>query len=196
MKHLTKQFDELLSKVRDCKACEALPLGPKPIFQLSANSKILIAGQAPGRITHAKGIPFNDASGNRLRDWLGVSEEEFYDAEKFAILPMGFCFTGTGKSGDLPPAELCAQLWRQSLLDQVGSLAFTVIIGRYAMDWHLPGSKKLSVTEAVLAHEANLPEQIVLPHPSPRNNIWLSKNPWFSEKVIPKLRERVSAVLS
>ncbi len=191
-----ESFDQLVKEVSHCRACDGLPLGPKPIFQISPRSKVLIAGQAPGHVTHAKGIPFDDASGKRLREWLGVSKEAFYNADNFAIIPMGFCFTGSGSGGDLPPAKLCAQLWRERLLSQITDLKLSVIIGRYAMNWHLPDSKKLSVTDAVRDYNNSLLAEIVLPHPSPRNNIWLSKNPWFAEEVIPRLQTRVQESLS
>lgn len=186
----------LIEEVKACQACDGLPLGPRPIFQISSNSKILIAGQAPGRVTHTKGIPFDDASGNRLREWLGVDDSQFYDANNFAIVPMGFCFPGSGKSGDLPPTERCAQLWREKLLEQARQIELTVVIGRYALDWHLPETKRQNVTDIVRDWRNHLPRQMVLPHPSPRNNIWLSKNPWFNQDVLAALQARVQQVLS
>jgi len=186
---------QLLAEVRACSLCEKLPLGPRPILQFSAAAKILIAGQAPGRITHQKRVPFDDASGDRLRQWLGVTPEQFYKVENFAILPMAFCFPGSGKSGDLPPPDICAQQWRQTLLSQLNNIELTIILGRYAIDWHCPQLKGRSVTQAVQAWETMFPGEIVLPHPSPRNNRWLKNNQWFSELVLPKLKSRVASLI-
>jgi uracil-DNA glycosylase len=123
--------------------CEAhLPLGPKPLFQLHADARLLIAGQAPGRIAHLSGIPFDDASGNRLRQWLGIDKPTFYDARRVAILPMGFCFPGSGTAGDLAPRPECAPAWRVPLLERMPAIELTVVIGRYAIDYHLPGRKE------------------------------------------------------
>lgn len=185
---------DLIGSIMSCDLCEDLPLGPRPILQFNAASRILIAGQAPGRITHHEGIPFDDPSGDRLRDWLGVSRETFYDASKIAILPMGFCYPGTGNSGDLPPRSECAKAWRSLVLQALGSVELTIVIGRYAINWHLPDYANHSVTEAVKAWSDLWPEKIVLPHPSPRNNRWLKSNPWFSNSLIPLLQDRVRAM--
>jgi len=185
---------DLLQSIRACTACEALPLGPRPILQWSPKAPILIAGQAPGRITHAKGIPFDDPSGNRLRDWLGVTRDQFYDPELFAIVPMAFCFPGSGKTGDLPPPPRCAELWRERLMGGLKGLQLTIIIGQFASAWHLPSDKR-SLTDQAGDWQAMLPTQIVLPHPSPRNQRWLARNPWFAEEVIPALRSHVSTLL-
>ncbi|MGZ0188839.1 MAG: uracil-DNA glycosylase family protein, partial [Alphaproteobacteria bacterium] len=142
-------FTATLAKVRGCTLCDGLPLGPKPILQVDRRARILIAGQAPGRITHNKGIPFDDPSGDRLRDWLGVDRETFYGDPRIAIIPMGFCFPGTGKGGDLPPRPECAPAWRDRLLGALDSLELTLIIGRYALDWHQPTLSKATVTDAV-----------------------------------------------
>jgi uracil-DNA glycosylase len=182
----------LLDDVRACDICKDLPLGPRPILQISATAKLLIVGQAPGRITHNKGIPFDDPSGNRLRDWLGVSRETFYDAAKVAILPMGFCFPGTGKGGDLPPRAECAPAWRDRILDTLDAVELTLVIGRYAIDWHLPDYAGHTVTRAVQAWGEVWPKKMILPHPSPRNNRWLTSNPWFETDVIPALQDRVT----
>ncbi len=196
----------LLTEVRACTLCAAhLPLGSRPIIQLHPSARILIAGQAPGRKVHETGLPFNDASGDRLRTWLGVSREVFYDAKQVAILPMGFCFPGTAKSGDLPPRSECAPAWRAGLLSHLTDLKLTLVIGQYAQAYHL-ANEAASVTEAVLAWQnefgANvLPRQnkgadtIPLPHPSPRNNLWLKRNPWFEKELIPVLQTRVSEAL-
>lgn len=189
------ELENLEDQIRSCTKCTGLPLGPHPIFQISASAKILIAGQAPGRITHEKGIPFDDPSGDRLRDWLGVDRNTFYDSGKVAIVPMGFCFPGTGKSGDFPPRTECAATWRHQVLDRLASIQLTLIIGRYAIDWHLPQFAKSTVTEAVKVWQNHWPEHLILPHPSPRNNRWLAKNIWFETDVIPELRSRVVQLL-
>lgn len=185
----------LLTDVRACTVCaEHLPLGPRPVLQLHGSARLLIAGQAPGRKVHDTGIPFNDASGDRLRTWLGVSREVFYDATQVAILPMGFCFPGTGKSGDLPPRPECAPLWRASLLSRLKNLELTLVIGQYAQAYHLP-NEAASLTEIVQAWRKHWPHTIALPHPSPRNNLWLKRNPWFEKELVPLLQARVSEVL-
>jgi uracil-DNA glycosylase len=191
---MADELDNLLVDVRACSLCEGLPLGPNPILQASLTSRILIAGQAPGRITHAKGIPFDDPSGNRLRDWLGVKREEFYDPQHFAIIPMGFCFPGTTKGGDLPPRLLCAQTWRAKLLAQLPHIALTLIIGQYAYAWHMREQQDLNLTERVRAANPDA-STIPLPHPSPRNGMWLKNNPWFEKDILPNLRRRVKQAL-
>jgi uracil-DNA glycosylase len=186
----------LLTEVRACTLCaEHLPLGPRPVVQVHASARILIAGQAPGRKVHETGVPFNDASGDRLRAWLGVSREVFYDAKQIAILPMGFCFPGTGASGDLPPRPECAPTWRAALLSRLKNVQLTLVIGQYAQTYHLPG-EGASLTATVQAWRNNWPYTVPLPHPSPRNNLWLKRNPWFEEELIPVLRARVSEVLA
>ncbi len=189
-------FATTLANVRACKQCEGLPLGPKPILQADQRARILIAGQAPGRITHAKGIPFDDPSGDRLRNWLGVDRETFYDDPRIAIIPLGFCFPGTGKGGDLPPRPECAPAWQNSLLGALKLLELTLIIGRYAIDWHQPSLGKATVTEAVKNADALWPNAMILPHPSPRNNRWFKLNPWFDSERLPKLKTRVQTILA
>jgi uracil-DNA glycosylase len=185
----------LLTEVRACTRCTAhLPLGPRPVVQMHSTAKILIAGQAPGRKVHASGIPFDDASGERLRDWLGISREVFYDAKKIALLPMGFCYPGTGKSGDLPPRPECADTWRASLLAHLKKRKLTIVIGQYAMAYHLP-DERASLTETVQAWKKYWPQIVPLPHPSPRNNIWLKRNPWFEKELVPVLRKRVAGIV-
>jgi len=185
----------LLADVLDCTLCsDMLPLGPRPVLQFSPAARILIAGQAPGRKVHETGIPFNDASGDRLRKWLGMEREQFYDADRIAILPMGFCYPGTGKSGDLPPRPECAAAWREQLLAQMNQLELTLVIGQYALAYHLPESKG-SVTEAVKAWQDHWPTILPMPHPSPRNQRWLKQNPWFELQVLPALKRRVSQIL-
>jgi uracil-DNA glycosylase len=189
-------LSSLLLDVRACTLCaEHLPLGPRPIVQLHASARILIAGQAPGRKVHETGIPFNDASGDRLRTWLGVSREDFYDAKKVALLPMGFCFPGTGKSGDLPPRRECAPAWQAKLLPHLKHLQLTLVIGQYAQAYHLPGRGR-SLTEVVAGWRDSWPMVVPLPHPSPRNQLWIKRNPWFEQELLPALRARVADVLA
>lgn len=188
-------YKKLLSDIRQCTLCEpALEHGVRPVLQFHPSAKILVAGQAPGRKVHDTGVPFDDASGKRLREWLGIDESVLYDERRVAILPMGFCYPGTGKSGDLPPRKECADAWRASLMQRFDSLKLTLVIGQYAMAWHMP-SVKGSLTEIVADWQQHLPELLPLPHPSPRNNIWLKKNPWFVEQTIPALQARVRTAL-
>ncbi|HVI53750.1 MAG TPA: uracil-DNA glycosylase family protein [Luteibacter sp.] len=185
----------LLDDVRACTLCAPhLPLGPRPVVQMSASSRILIAGQAPGRKVHETGIPFNDVSGDRLRQWLGLSREDFYDPTKLAILGMGFCFPGTGKSGDLPPRPECAPTWRAPLLAHLKNVRLTLVLGHYAMAYHLPGRGK-TLTDVVTGWRRDWPSIVPLPHPSPRNQAWLKRNPWFERDLLPVLRSRVAEVL-
>ena len=187
---------KLLSEIRNCEICkEHLALGPRPVLQVNPKAKILIAGQAPGRKVHETGTPFDDPSGNRLREWMGIDSNVFYDASQIAILPMGFCYPGTGKSGDLPPRPECAEEWRGKVLSRMKNIKLTLVIGQYALKYHLPQSKN-SLTEIVSAWKDYWPEILPLPHPSPRNNIWLKRNPWYEQDVIPALKKRVSDVLA
>lgn len=185
----------LMDEVRACTVCQAqLPLSPRPIFQLHPEARILIASQAPGRRAHLSGVPFDDASGERLRAWLGVSRAEFYAPRHFAILPMGLCYPGRGKSGDLPPRRECAPAWRAPLLAGLTSLELTLVIGQYAQAWHLPDRKR-TLTETVRAWREYWPVVLPLPHPSPLNNYWLQQQPWFEAEVVPVLQTRVAAIL-
>jgi uracil-DNA glycosylase len=189
-------FDTLLEAVRACTVCAAhLPLGPRPVLQIHPAARILIAGQAPGRRVHESGVPFEDASGERLRQWMGVTRDMFYDATRIAILPMGFCFPGTGRWGDLAPRPECAPLWRQLLLEQMPQIELTLVIGDYAQRWHLPGSGSNKVTDTVAQWRTRWPAVLPMPHPSPRNNVWLKINPWFAAEVVPALQERVAQLL-
>jgi len=188
-------FTDLIKAVRQCRLCEEfLPLGPRPVIQLDPRARLLIAGQAPGRRVHDSGVPFDDASGDRLRDWLGISKDVFYDPERVAILPMGFCYPGTGKSGDLPPRPECEKAWRRQLLQRLPRLSLTLVVGQYAQRWHLPKTGK-NLTETVRAWQDYAPSVFPLPHPSPRNNIWLKKNPWFAQSLLPALGEAVDAAI-
>ncbi len=186
--------ERLLAEVRTCRLCAAhLPQAPRPLLQLARGARILIAGQAPGRKAHDSGVPFDDASGERLRQWLGVDKAIFYDPQRIAILPMGLCYPGYGKSGDLPPRPECAPQWRNALLAQLPQLQLTLVLGQYALVWHLPQYD--TVTAAVQAWQQTLPHGVLaLPHPSPRNNLWLRRNPWFEAGVLPALQARVAAL--
>ena len=185
----------LIEEVRACTLCAAhLEHGVRPVLQIDSTAKILIAGQAPGRKVHESGIPFNDVSGDRLRQWMGVSKDTFYNAKEIAILPMGFCYPGTGKSGDLPPRAECAIAWRDRLLKQLPQLQLTLVIGKYAQAYHL-SQNRLSLTDTVKSGKDYWPSIVPLPHPSPRNNGWLKKNPWFEEEILPNLRKRITDIL-
>jgi uracil-DNA glycosylase len=191
----SQDFLALLDEVSRCQRCVAyLPHGARPVVQLHPDARILIASQAPGRKVHESGVPFNDASGERLRDWMGVTRDIFYDARKIAILPMGFCFPGTGKSGDLQPRPECAPAWRKPLLAHLNRVELTLVIGQYAQAYHLP-QQNSSLTETVKSWRDFFPAILPLPHPSPRNNLWLRRNPWFEQEVLPALQQRVRQVL-
>lgn len=188
-------FDELVAQVRQCRICEeSLPLGPRPVVQISESARLLVVGQAPGRRVHESGLPFNDPSGDRLRTWMGIDRDTFYDEDQLAILPMGFCYPGTGKSGDLPPRPECAPAWRDLLLERLKHVELTLVIGQYAQAWHLSGGK-MPVTERVRRWREVRPQLLPLPHPSPRNNLWLRRNPWFEEEVVPELQQRIGNIL-
>ena len=185
----------LLSEVRDCTVCRDLPLGPKPILRAGSKARILVIGQAPGIRVHESGIPWNDPSGDRLRDWLGVDLDTFYDENRFAIVPMGFCYPGRGKSGDLPPRPECAPQWHARVLEELPKIRLRILAGKYAHDYYLAGRSKATLTETVRSAKEFGNGVVPLPHPSPRNNFWLHKNPWFEPTMIPRLRELVRAAL-
>jgi uracil-DNA glycosylase len=193
----TVAFDKLLAEVRACRICAAhLPLGPRPVVQASLQSRLLIVSQAPGRKVHDTGIPFNDASGDRLREWLGIDKSVFYDAAKIAIVPMGFCFPGTGKGGDLPPRPECAPTWHPRLLPRLEQVRLTLAIGQYAQAGLLGDSRGRTLTDTVLAWREHLAHGVLpLPHPSPRNQLWLKHNPWFESELLPVLHSLVAAAL-
>jgi len=192
----TTKLARLLPELRACAVCgPQLPLGARPIFQLDRRAPILIASQAPGRVAHEKGRPFDDVSGDRLRAWLGVTREQFYDPARFAILPMGLCFPGTGAGGDLPPRPECAPLWRERVLAALPNVRLTLAIGAHALGWHL--QRKASVDELVAGWREGLARGLLpLPHPSPRNQRWLRDRPWFEAEVLPALRGAVSEALA
>ena len=190
-------LNALTREATACRLCATyLPLGPRPVFQVHAKARILIAGQAPGRKVHESGTLFDDASGDRLRDWMGVDREVFYDPTKIAILPMGFCYPGTGESGDLPPRKECAPAWRARFLTFLPAVQLTLVIGQYALEWHLGDHQRENLTETVRNWKVYWPAVLALPHPSPRNNIWLKKNPWFQKAVLPVLRDRTKSLLT
>jgi uracil-DNA glycosylase len=187
---------ELLAQIRNCRECEKhLGHGVNPIVAASTKSKILIIGQAPARITHNTSIPWNDKSGDNLRGWLGIDKPAFYDTDLIALMPMGFCYPGTGSSGDLPPRIECAPLWHNKLLKKMPSIELTILVGLYSQKYYLKSEAKSTLTETVENFEEYLPRVIVLPHPSPRNNIWQAKNPWFAKKILPKLRKKVGEII-
>ena len=190
----TMTLEALLAEVRGCRACaDALPLGPRPVVQISSTARILVASQAPGTKVHASGIPFDDASGDRLRDWMGVPAETFYDARRIAILPVGFCYPGRNGGGDAPPRRECAPLWRSRLLAQMPHLRLTLLVGTYAQTDALgPGR----MTDRVRNFRKYLPHAFPLPHPSWRSQVWAGKNPWFETDVLPALRKEVQRVLN
>ena len=189
-------MQDLLTNIRNCDVCaKHLVLGARPVVSAHAESKIVIVGQAPGTKVHASGIPWDDASGKQLRKWLNVSDEEFYDAKKFAIIPMGFCYPGKGRSGDLPPRPECAPLWHESLLDIMPNVELIILIGMYAQNYYLKKEVRKTLTETVGAYKEFLPKYFPIPHPSPRNRFWLTKNPWFEKEVLPELGELIANTL-
>ncbi len=189
-------LDGLLAEIRACRLCEAhLPLGPNPVLRASATAKLLVVGQAPGTRVHASGIPWNDASGIRLRHWLGMERERFYDERDIAIVPMGFCYPGAGKAGDLPPRPECSATWHRRLLPLLPGVRLTLLIGHYAQAYFLADRRGRTLTDTVRDWRRYLPALIPLPHPSPRNQLWLKANPWFEEELVPALRERVREAL-
>jgi uracil-DNA glycosylase family 4 len=186
----------LIKKISQCEVClHHLPAGVNPVVQLNADSKILIIGQAPGKKVHESGIPWNDKSGETLRAWLHVSKEEFYDTKLFSIMPMGFCYPGKGKSGDLPPRPECAPLWHELILKKFKKPPLILLIGQYAQNYYLGKKGRENLTETVKHYKDFLPDYFPLPHPSPRNGNWVKVNSWFEKDVIPELRKRVKKAL-
>lgn len=188
---------ELIQKIKNCELCKAdLPHGVNPIFSAHMQSKIAIIGQAPGKIVHQTRIPWDDKSGERLREWLQVDKTLFYNHKNFALIPMGFCYPGKGTSGDLPPRKECAPQWHNPLLTKMKNLKLTILIGSYAQAYYLKGNEERTLTETVRNFEAYLPDYFVLPHPSPRNNIWLKQNPWFETALLPVLKKKVAQLIT
>lgn len=192
----TGDFEALLGEVRACRACEPhLPLGPRPVLRAARSARVLIAGQAPGTKVHESGVPWNDASGERLRAWLGVGSDVFYDETRIAIIPQAFCYPGKGKNGDLPPRRECAELWHHRLLAGLPNLEVFVLAGQYAHAYHLGPRRRRTLTETVRAWRAYTPRHFPLPHPSWHNNQWLKANPWFEAECVPALRAAVHSLV-
>ncbi len=196
------RLDKLVADIRACRICIENPIGaplphePRPVLSVSRTARICIAGQAPGTRVHESGIPFTDRSGDRLREWMGVTSEEFYDVSKIAIVPMGFCFPGQdAKGGDLPPRRECAAHWHADLMALMPKIELTLLVGQYAQSWHLGQARKPNLTQTVAAWREYGPHALPLPHPSWRNTAWIKKNPWFEEDVLPMLRRKVRALI-
>ncbi|TXH66374.1 MAG: uracil-DNA glycosylase family protein [Lysobacteraceae bacterium] len=189
-------LDTLLQEIRACRLCEAqLPLGPRPVLRASATARLLIVGQAPGAKVHASGTPWDDASGKRLREWLRMDKDAFYDTRRIAIVPMGFCYPGRQGSGDAPPRPECRASWHPRLIPLLQNIGLTLLIGQYAQAYFLGSARKATLTETVRAWTAYAPKYVPLPHPSPRNIGWFKANPWFENKTLPALRARVTEAL-
>ncbi|SHG84886.1 uracil-DNA glycosylase family protein [Winogradskyella jejuensis] len=186
----------LLKDIKQCKVCEAhLPLGANPIVSFTPESKIILLSQAPGRIAHEKSKAWDDPSGKKLREWLGVTETQFYNPDNFAILPIGFCYPGKATTGDLPPRPECAPLWHDTILSTLKHVKLTILIGSYAQNYYLKGRMKRTLTETVSNFEDYLPKYFPIPHPSPTNRFWRAKNPWFEELVVPRLNRVIFDIL-
>ncbi len=186
----------LLKEISKCTVCsEHLALGPRPVLAASKRSKIVVIGQAPGTVVHASGVPWEDKSGDNLRKWMDIDKETFYDTEKIALIPMGFCYPGKGKTGDLAPRKECGPLWHPSLMQKMEEVKMILLVGKYAQDYYLQKTAKKNLTETVKNYRSYLPKYLPLPHPSPRNNIWQAKNEWFKAEVLPELKLIVQDVL-
>jgi uracil-DNA glycosylase len=187
----------LLKAVRECRVCEEhLPLGPRPVLQVGGDARILVVGQAPGARVHASGVPWDDASGERLRTWMGVDKSTFYDDSQIAIIPMGYCYPGRGGGGDLPPRRECAELWLDKLLAKLPSVELTLLIGLHAQRHFLGSRRQSTLTETLRKWENYAPDHIPLPHPSPRNTPWFQAHPWFEQELVPMLRGSVQRLLA
>ena len=194
---LRATFPALLRDIRACQICAAhLPHSPRPVLRAKTTARIVIAGQAPGTRVHESGMPFTDPSGDRLREWMGVDSHVFYDDKSIAIVPMGFCFPGLdAKGADLPPRKECALAWRKKVFAELKAVKLTLLVGSYAQAWHLQARRKKTLSETVRAWREYGPQFVPLPHPSWRNNVWLKKNPWMEEELLPHLRRRISRIL-
>lgn len=189
-------MQNLLNKIKTCTTCAPhLPHGINPVFDANPTSKIIILGQAPGSKVHHTGIPWDDPSGDRLREWLNVTKHDFYNTDYFALIPMGFCYPGKGKNGDLPPRKECAPQWHAPLLKCMKKVELILLIGQYAQQYYLNDQAGKTLTITVKSYEQYLPKYLPLPHPSPRNNIWLKKNPWFDQLLLPELRKQVKGII-
>lgn len=188
-------LEVLLTAVRQCRACEKqLPLGPRPVLQAGESARILVVGQAPGARVHASGTPWDDPSGDRLRAWMWLDKGRFYDESQIAIIPIGYCYPGRGKGGDLPPRRECATLWLERLLAKLPGIELTLLIGLHAQRHFLGSRRKQSLTKTVTAWREFAPEYLPLPHPSARNTPWFKSNPWFEQELLPALRERLRSL--
>jgi len=204
---MAEDLPSLLAEIRACRVCVQTPLGaplahqPRPVLRAAASSRLAICSQAPGVRVHASGIPFTDASGDRLRSWMAVTPEEFYDEARVAIVPMGFCFPGLDRHGsDLPPRRECAPLWRERVLATLPDVELILLVGSYAQRWHIPEARRASMTDTVrrwqeIASPGSGPQLIPLPHPSWRNNAWVKQNPWFEVELLPAMRSEVRRLL-
>ena len=194
--HSERSLAGLHTETARCTVCaKDLPLGPRAVFRVSPTARILVIGQAPGRLVHASGVPWDDPSGKRLRQWMQLEDGVFYDSVQVGIMPMGFCYPGTGKSGDLPPRPECAPLWHEVLLAKMPAIELTLLIGQYAQNYYLQDRCKKTLTETVQTWREYAPTHLPLPHPSPRNNLWLKRNPWFEREVVPHLQDRIHSIL-
>lgn len=192
-----RTLESLLKAVRSCRACEAhLPLGPRPVLRAAATARILIVGQAPGVRVHMTGIPWDDPSGERLRRWMGIDKDAFYDESRIAIIPMGYCYPGRGSGGDLPPRRECAELWLDRLLAKLPQIEMTLLIGQHAQRHFLGNRRKSSLAETTEAWREYAPHYVPLPHPSPRNTPWLQRHSGFEQELLPELRVRIGALLA
>ena len=192
-----RTLDSLLTAVRGCRACEAhLPLGPRPVLRAGKTARILVVGQAPGVRVHTTGIPWGDPSGERLRAWMGVDKDVFYDESRIAIIPMGYCYPGRGNDGDMPPRRECASLWLDHLLAKLPQIELTLLIGQYAQRHFLASRRKPSLAETAKAWREYAPQYIPLPHPSPRNQPWFKRHAWFEEQLVPMLQSRIKTLLA
>lgn len=190
-------MNQLIEEIKRCTICiQHLPLGANPIFAAGKKSKIIIIGQAPGKVVHESGVPWNDKSGDTLRNWLAIDRTLFYDTDFFALVPMGFCYPGKNKTGDLPPRPECAPQWHEKLFSYMKEAKLILLIGSYSQQYYLKEKAENTLTETVRHYKNYLPQYFPLPHPSPRNNIWQSKNKWFASEVLPELQKRVTAILS
>jgi len=193
---MPETLDRLLADIRSCALCaHALPHGPRPIVQAATGARILVIGQAPGRRVHESGVPWDDPRGDRLRRWLGVDVDTFRDPDRFALVPMGFCYPGASPSGDRPPRPECAPAWHDALLATLPNVRLTLLLSRYAHARYLGGEQKPTLTETVRAWKEFRPRVVPLPHPSPRNNRWLRRHPWFEAEVVPYVRRRVRSLV-
>ena len=192
--NLATDLSTILADIQRCRLCEESIPEPRPVVRASDTARLLVIGQAPGSRVHASGIPWDDASGKRLRHWLNLDADTFYDESRVAIVPMGFCYPGKGKSGDLPPRPECAMTWHQKILESMPGIRTTLLIGMYAQQFYT-NLNHMTLTQRVLHWRDHAPEQFLLPHPSPRNYLWLKRNPWFEAEVVPELRSRVETIL-